>query len=209
MKRIRIGRKIGITFFLVLLAALVVGPVLAGNFATIEIDTLPGEIHAGETVNLSFMVYQHGKTPVHTLTGWDPNGPTPVEPVISGTNSKTGETIEFTAVPDKSEVGRFQAEITFPSAGEWTWEIAPNPLVGTTELAALTILPEVKAPVLETANTAETVAVTTTSAPPEPTGWTALLPWAGGLLLLTGIAMMGFFISRRNRQASVLVDAGD
>jgi hypothetical protein len=207
MKLLRNGRKFVAAPLVVLLAALLAGTALAGGWATIEMDELPGEIHAGETVHLSFMVLQHGQTPVHFLGESD----LAVEPLITGTNVKTGETIEISAVPDMSEVGRFNAEIVFPSAGNWEWTVAPRPLGGATELAPLTILPAVKAPVIEAGNSAETAAqlsaTTTTTA--AGSGGATMLPWAAGLLLVIGAAMMALLISRRKQQLKVVVDAGD
>lgn len=208
MKLLRNRRIVIIVLLVLMLAAFITGSALAGGWATIELDELPGEIHAGETFNLSFMVYQHGKTPVHSLIGWDPDGPTPVEPVISVTNSKTGETIEIMAVPDKSEVGRFHADILFPSEGEWSWTIEPTPLAGATELAALTILPELKAPMVETGKTAETAASQTPNSLNATSGWVTVLRWTGGLLLVGGVAMLGVFVSRR-RRTPVIVESGD
>jgi hypothetical protein len=61
----------------------------------------------------------------------------------------------------------------------------------------LTILPELKAPVVEAGLTAETATVSTATA--EAAGLSAVLPWTGGLLLVVGVGLMGFLISRRKR----------
>ena len=199
MKLVYKRRTTLLMLVVVLLMAVGAGSVLAGGWAEITMDDLPGEIHAGESVQLSFMVLQHGKTPVHFLGDSD----LAVVPLVTGTNAKTGESVEFTAVPVKNEVGRFQANVIFPSDGEWRWTITPNPLVGTTEFAPLTVLPELKAPVVQ----AETAAVSTGTA--EAAGLSAVLPWAGGLLLIVGLGLMGFLVSRRKQQLPVVIDAGD
>jgi hypothetical protein len=193
MKLVYKGQKTLIVSVVVLLIALIAGPVLAGGWAEVTMDNLPGEIHAGDSVRMSFMVLQHGKTPVHFLGDSD----IAVVPLISGANVKTGESVEFTAVADKSEVGRFYVDVVFPSDGEWSWTVTPNPLAGATEFAPLTILPELKAPVVEAGLTAETATVSTATA--EAAGLSAVLPWTGGLLLVVGVGLMGFLISRRKR----------
>ncbi len=199
MKLIHKRVKTFLVLVVVLLITLVAGPVLAGGWAEVTIDQLPSEIRAGESIQLSFMVLQHGKTPVHFLGESD----LAVIPLITGTHTKTGESVEFTAVPVKNEVGRFQASIIFPAEGKWRWTITPNPLVGETEFKPLIVLPELRAPVVQ----AETAAVSTGTA--EAAKLPAVLPWVGGLLLIMGLGLIGFFVSRRKQQLPVVVDAGD
>jgi hypothetical protein len=203
---LRMTRKRLLVSMFVLLAVLAAGPVLAGGWAVITLDNLPGEIHAGESVHLSFMVRQHGQTPVHFLGGSD----IPVEPVVSGTNVKTGETIEITAVADKSEVGRFYADIVFPSEGEWSWTIAPNPLAGTTEFAPLAILPAVKAPAANLQTTSSTAVEAAAPAAPAASSpdLTPLLRGAAVLLLAAG-ALTAFLAARRKQPRTAVVEAGD
>jgi hypothetical protein len=205
------GRKRLLVSVLVVVLTLLTGPVLAGGWAVITMDELPGEIHAGESVRMSFMVQQHGKTPVHFLGDSD----IAVEPVISGTNVKTGEIIEISAVVDKSEVGRFYADVVFPADGEWEWTVEPNPLAGATEFAPLTILPPLKAPVVgsSSVNTASEAAVVSSAETAGATGVAHLsqeaLLGAVGLVLVAGVGLAGVFMSRRKRELTVAVDAGD
>jgi hypothetical protein len=124
---------------LICLALLVFAtPVLAGGWATVTLDEIPGEVRAGETVQLSFVVKQHGKTPVHFLTYNMDN--MPLEPFLKATNLNTGETIRVAAERGK-EVGHFTLAAVFPSEGEWEWDIVPDPLGGATEFEPLTVLP--------------------------------------------------------------------
>jgi hypothetical protein len=120
-------RLIGLLVLVVALLA-AVPAVLAGGWATVVLDELPGEIHAGESQSIGFMVLQHGKTPVHNLGAdeW------PVEPFLEATHAATGETVRVEAVPTE-EVGHFVAEITFPSEGEWAWSITPMPFNTSTQ----------------------------------------------------------------------------
>jgi hypothetical protein len=207
MKQLQMRRKIVVVSLVVLLAALAVGPVLAGGWAVITLDELPGEIHAGENVHLSFMVRQHGQTPVHFFGGPE----FPLDPVISGTNVKTGETINITAVIDKSEVGRFYADVVFPSEGEWSWKITPNPLAGTTEFANLIVLSEVAVPATSLETTASSTAVEA-AAPAVQAANTfdvSLILRGAAVLLLVGGVVMAFLSVRRKQPQAAVVDAGD
>lgn len=131
-------RKIVFLAAVVILLALV--PVaLAGGWATITIDEMPGQIRAGEPWSIDFTVLQHGQTPVHDL------GPNiPVEPTFVATNAATGEEVVAVAQPEK-EVGRFWLEVTLPSEGEWAWTIYPAPLAGEVQYEPLTVLPALAA----------------------------------------------------------------
>ena len=123
---------------LICLALLVfAAPVLAGGWATVTLDNTPGEIRAGETVHLSFLVLQHGETPIHYVAHLDN---APMEPYLTARNLDTGETIRVTAERGK-EAGRFTLEVVFPSEGAWEWSITPHPLEGVTEFKPLTVLP--------------------------------------------------------------------
>jgi hypothetical protein len=127
-------RKIGVLLVIALLLA-PVPAVLAGGWAVITLDEPPGEIRAGEPWTLGFTVLQHGQTPVHRL---DPNSP--IEPLLVAENPADGRRVEVMATPSK-EVGHFTVEVTFPTEGEWTWTIFPNPLAGETLFEPLTVLP--------------------------------------------------------------------
>lgn len=206
MKLFTQKRKMFLYVMVGLLMVLMARTVWAGGWAEIVMNKMPEEIHAGESVQLDFMVYRHGETPVHFLG--DPG--LPVVPLISGTNIETGETIEFTAVPVEGEVGRFLATVTFPTEGEWTWTISPDPLEGTTNFEPLTILPEMSAPVTEVKVDGNVESIPEVAADAVPsTGSPAFAPWAAVILVFTGLALLGFAISRRGRQIASVVDSGD
>lgn len=191
----------------ILVAGLLARPVLAGGWAVVTLDELPGEVHAGETVHLSFMVRQHGKTPIHYFQN-DPEYP--LEPVISGQNVKTGETIEFGAAPDTSEVGRFYAEVVFPTAGEWEWRIVPKPMIGTNELVPLTVLPALKVPATSLESTTSSMA-TEAIAPAAPAinipDFNLILRGAASLLLVAGITM-AFMVRRHKEPRAAVLEPG-
>jgi hypothetical protein len=110
-------------------------PVLAGGWAVVTLETLPGEIRAGEPVPLAFVVRQHGERPVHFL-GSD----LPVTPYLRAWNPATGAEIRVEAQRAK-EVGRFQVEVTFPDSGTWQWEIVPKPFAAAGGFTAVEVLP--------------------------------------------------------------------
>ena len=78
-----------------------------GGWATVGFEPLPDGTAAGGTWTPTIFVKQHGVTP---LTG--------LQPVVAIENVKTGETAEFGAT-GASEAGLYEADVVFPSAGDW------------------------------------------------------------------------------------------
>ena len=105
-------RKSGLLIFLVILASLVMTvPALAGGWAVITLDNLPGDITPGHPLTIGFMVRQHGNHPMEGL-----------DPVITLSQAETGERISVAAVPG-DEPGHYLATLNFPSEGRWNWSI--------------------------------------------------------------------------------------
>ena len=84
-------------------------PVLAGGWAVITLDELPGKIAAGGPLEIGFTVRQHGVTPMDGLT-----------PTV--TASRSGATVSGQATA-RGETGHYVATLTLPEAGEWEWSI--------------------------------------------------------------------------------------
>ncbi len=184
-------RLIGLMIVVAALLAAVPG-VLAGGWAAVVLDELPGEIHAGETHEVGFMVLQHGKTPVHNLgdDAW------PVEPFLEASNATTGETLHVSAVPTKV-TGHFVASVTFPSEGEWAWSITPMPFNGSKQaFEPLSILPapEPAGVLAQLGEGAEMLAASGAA----PFG---LLRWVALGLVAVGVAL---FVWQRRRQALIV-----
>ncbi len=95
-------------------------PTLAGGWATIALDSPPKAPVAGETQSIGFTVLQHGHNPVHEIYGEK------ITPHLTAMNRTTGEKVRVEA-RQQGAVGHFVAEVTFPSAGTWEWEITPDP----------------------------------------------------------------------------------
>ncbi len=176
-----------LTGILLLIVALLVAvpAVFAGGWATVTMDELPTDIHAGEPFTIGFAVLQPGLTPVPDL------GPDfPVEPLIVANSIPAGERVEFEAVPTKKP-GHFVAEITLPNEGEWAWSITPRPF-GEQVLEPITVLPATQAAVIGTQ-----AAITRGLASSQ-----TLLRVAG-----VGLAMVGLvaFLWQRRRQATAAV----
>jgi len=84
-------------------------PALAGGWAVITLDKLPGEVIAGQPLEIGFMVRQHGVTPLDGLT-----------PTVSAHQPGSSVTEQAKA---QGEAGHYVATLTFPQAGEWEWSI--------------------------------------------------------------------------------------
>jgi len=121
-----ISRKM-ILFVLLLALLLPSAGALAGGWVVITLETLPEQIRAGEPQQLSFMVRQHGQTPIHD-----------VEPLLTATNAETGERIQVQAEPAE-ELGRFLVTVDFPSQGVWEWSISAQPFPQTVTFAPITV----------------------------------------------------------------------
>jgi len=104
-------RVISITSLLLLFALVFAIPVLAGGWAVITLDELPGQIVTGEPLEIGFMVRQHGRTPMSGLT-----------PTITARLTGSNETIRASAQAE-GKVGHYVAVLTLPQAGEWRWAI--------------------------------------------------------------------------------------
>jgi len=139
---------------------------LAGGWVVISLDTLPDQIHAGQPVTLSFMVRQHGRTPIDG-----------VEPKLTATNRTTGQQIQVAAEPMK-ELGRFMVTIDFPDEGQWEWSISAEPFPQTATFAPLTVLP------------AEQPAGSAQQIEPAAFGWQVLARWLGLALVVAAAAFL-------------------
>lgn len=106
MKRTTLA--IGVTL---LLAVAFTGTVLAGGWAVITLDELPGEVKANQPLEIGFMIRQHGATP---LSGQSPM----VKANLVGSKKSV-----IVAASDEGEEGHYAATLTLPQAGEWEWVI--------------------------------------------------------------------------------------
>ena len=94
-----------------LVAALAVAPVASsGGWATVGFEPLPDGMSAGATWTPTIFIKQHGVTP---LTG--------LQPTLEIFDESGGS--ETFAVRERSEAGKYEADVVFPSAGDWTLTI--------------------------------------------------------------------------------------
>jgi len=109
---------------------------LAGGWAVITLDELPAQVVAEKPVTISFVVRQHGLTPMAELT-----------PQITATHAETGESFT-TPAKAQGKVGHYTAALTFPQPGLWNWSIMAftmdQPMPG------LRVLATTPAPAVET-----------------------------------------------------------
>lgn len=166
----------GLLIVLMLLSAT---PALAGGWAVITLDELPGKVVAGEPLEVGFMVRQHGITPLGGL-----------EPTVYARQGS--ETLKAEAKA-QGETGHYVATLTFPKAGEWTWSILA--FTGNQPMPPLSV---------REANEAPAVAKSET-----PAQVPANLPLLMGLSGLAGLVLGLFVVYRQKaRWAIALVLAG-
>jgi cytochrome c2 len=97
---------------LVLLSALAFAvPALAGGWAVITLDELPGPVKANQPLEIGFMIRQHGVTPLGDLS-----------PIINAHIDGSTQTVRVLA-EDKGETGHYAATLVLPQSGTWQWEI--------------------------------------------------------------------------------------
>jgi hypothetical protein len=81
----------------------------AGGWATVSLSSTPAGTAPGAPWNVNITVLQHGRTPLSDLN--------PSVTISSGDATKT-----FAATPT-SKPGMYRAEVVFPTAGEWSYEV--------------------------------------------------------------------------------------
>lgn len=122
MRRRTILGLVGALALLVALAA----PVSAGGWAVTTFSDVPSEFQAGTVYRLDYSIRQHGQSLVDvedtSIRIWNP---------------ETGEEHLF-AGQSTGETGYYTAEVTFPSAGEWQWEVIQG-WFGPQELGLLSV----------------------------------------------------------------------
>lgn len=108
---------------------LLVAPVQAGGCCLVmTLDSLPGQVHAGEEVQVGF-VMRVNQTP---LSGQSP--------FLVAVNAETGEQLEVLAEPGE-KTGHYVATIVFPVEGVWDWQLRASQSGYGQELPPLTVLP--------------------------------------------------------------------
>jgi hypothetical protein len=102
MKRLLLG--------LALAGLLLPAAATAGGFATVQLSSLPTGTDAGGTWTPTMTILQHGVTPLDNLL-----------PAVRLTD-ENGEITTFAARP-AGEPGTYVADVRFPTAGTWRYEI--------------------------------------------------------------------------------------
>jgi cytochrome c551/c552 len=98
-------------FLLLALLLAVTGMAQAGGWAVLTLTDLPDAVTAGEPFTIHFAIRQHGQSLTSGLN-----------PVVTAVHPATGETRRFPA-QETAESGFYEATLTLPQAGEWSWEI--------------------------------------------------------------------------------------
>ncbi|HEV2126238.1 MAG TPA: hypothetical protein VGW38_26075 [Chloroflexota bacterium] len=110
----------------IILAVAAAVPAAAGGWAVTALDRLPTEIRAGEPYQIGYTILQHGQTPFSSRD--------------TGVRIRTssGEEHVFQARREGAP-GHYVAEVAFPEAGTWTWEITHE--FGPHTLPSVSVLP--------------------------------------------------------------------
>lgn len=200
-------RRSVLSFMLIVAALLALtAPALAGGWAVITVDTLPGEVHAGETLHLGFTVRQHGRTPIDN----SPFDNTPLKPFLSATkkansaasvsSGQPGANVVLVGTSQKEEsirvdarkegpLGHFVVDVTFPSDGTWEWELTAPPFEGT-KMEPMTVLPGLARPEQSSSPSVEPSTQLIGVQGLDP----AAMRWTGVVLLLVAV---GLALARR------------
>jgi cytochrome c2 len=104
-------RTIFVLGLTLLLAMAFTIPALAGGWAVVTLDELPGEVEANQLFEIGFMVRQHGIKPISNQS-----------PIIRAHLDGSTQSVRVLA-DDKGEVGHYAATLTLPQSGVWQWEI--------------------------------------------------------------------------------------
>lgn len=84
------------------------GSASAGGWATVGFEPLPDDTAAGASWKPKIFVKQHGVTPLEGL-----------HPVVTISQTTSGQSKSFTALPT-SEAGVYEADVVFPTSGDWS-----------------------------------------------------------------------------------------
>jgi hypothetical protein len=136
---------IGLAFACVGLALVGVSSAFAGGWAVTTLDPLPNELRAGQTYAIGYTIRQHGQTPFASA-----------QTAIEIRSSRSQAPQRFRAVPD-GPPGHYVAQVTFPTAGEWQWDVDQTPFAPQA-LGTITVLAPASEPVADTGAPAMTPA---------------------------------------------------
>ena len=133
MRKARLLTLLALVLGLALLALPGPAPAGAGGWAVTSLDPLPTPV-PGEPVEVGFTVLQHGRTPVDAAAPGMENAEFGFIVTSPG-----GEVTEFAARPD-GVPGHFVGEVTFPTAGTYSWAVRQG-YFGPWELGELVVEP--------------------------------------------------------------------
>jgi hypothetical protein len=164
------------------------GPASAGGWAVSTLDPVP-RLDPGVALRIGFTIRQHGVTPVA------------IEGVAIVVKDAQGATTRFDAA-SADVVGRYEAEVMFPEAGTYEWEViqgwfGPQPL-GVITIAARPSL-ALTAPPASPPTAAATLPTTAAAYPPGATGWTS---WRWVSLIALGMVLGAASLDLSRRRPS-------
>jgi hypothetical protein len=148
---------------LLMLGALA-GTALAKEGAVTKLDALPsGGLHAGQVIPIGFTILMDGVEPYKADVA---------EIVI---RNGTGKVLSYPATA-QGAAGHYVANVYFPAAGTYTWQVTQGTFFAPYNLGAITVLEP---------------ATTTQSQPTAATAPAATDPLSPAILLLAGLIALG------------------
>lgn len=122
-------RRLAATLAALSLLLILAVPAAAGGWAEIVPDAAATtEPREGTLTTVGFTVLQHGITPAP----WE-------RPTVHFADPASGATMDVVATNDRED-GHFTANVTFPAAGYWTWQVTLRDLASDHLPVALTVL---------------------------------------------------------------------
>ena len=109
-------------------------PALAKEGAVTKFDSLPTDWHAGQTYALGYTIRMDGTEPYQADR---------TEIIANSIDGKTSLT--FPGTTDKSSPGHYNANVTFPAAGTYSWKVTQGSYFAAFDLGTLTVLPAIAA----------------------------------------------------------------
>lgn len=90
-------------------------PASAGCWATAGLAPPPAGTAAGDVWTAKLTILQHGRNPLPDAAD--------AKPTVTIVNQASGERQTFTARSTDAAAGRYEAQVVFPSAGTWRYEV--------------------------------------------------------------------------------------
>ena len=136
MHTTRSGARLGAIGAIAAAAALAVAlaaPAAAGGWASILIDhdASASTGRAGEPIEVTFSVLQHGVTPIDTE-----------QATVVATEAGSGDVVRVAATALGDGGGTYRASLVLPHEGQWRWQVELGTLVAQSQYQDVAVAPD-------------------------------------------------------------------